>query len=51
LPGGFSFGGSVGLPGVAGGFPGGSIGIYIDTLRFSPISAREPVTAAAAIFT
>ena len=50
-PGGSSFGGSVGTSGVAGGFSGGSIGIYIATLRLLPISGREPVTAAAAIFT
>jgi hypothetical protein len=44
-------GGSVGVPGVVGGISGGSIGIYIATLRFSPISGRLPVIAAAAIFT
>ncbi len=51
LPGGLSCGGSVGWPGVAGGISGGSIGIYSVTLRLSPISGREPVTAAVAIFT
>lgn len=51
LPGGASCGGSVGFPGVAGGISGGSIGIYIETLRLSPISGRDPVTAAVAIFT
>ena len=35
LPGGIPGGGSVGVPGVAGGISGGSIGIYIVTLRFS----------------
>jgi hypothetical protein len=33
LPGGLSCGGSAGWPGVAGGISGGSIPIYIDTLR------------------
>jgi hypothetical protein len=51
LPGGLSGCGSVGLPGVAGGIPGGSIGIYSAALRLSPRSGRVPVTAAAAIFT
>jgi hypothetical protein len=40
LPGGASCGGSVGFPGVAGGISGGSIGIYIETLRLSPIPGR-----------
>ena len=40
LPGGFSIGGMVGVPGVAGGISGGSIGIYMATLRLSPISGR-----------
>jgi hypothetical protein len=51
LPGGSSRGGSTGLPGVAGGISGGSIGIYIETLRLSPILGRVPDSAAAAIFT
>ena len=51
LPGGDSCGGSDGVPGVAGGISGGSIGIYIETLRLLPISGREPVIAAVAIFT
>jgi hypothetical protein len=38
LLGGIPAGGSVGVPGVAGGISGGSIGIYIVTLRFSPRS-------------
>ena len=37
---GFSCGGSVGLPGVAGGISGGSISIYIAALRVSPRSGR-----------
>jgi hypothetical protein len=32
LPGGLSSGGSLGLPGLAGGISGGSIGIYIGAL-------------------
>jgi hypothetical protein len=53
LPGGLSCGGSDGCPGLIGGSSCGSIGIciYIATLRLSPMSGREPVTAAAAIFT
>ena len=51
LPGGMPGGGSVGVPGVVGEISGGSIGIYIATLRFSPISGRLPVIAAATIFT
>jgi len=54
LPGGSSRGGSLGVPGVGGGISGGSIGsvgIYIATLRLSPMSGREPVIAAVAIFT
>jgi hypothetical protein len=51
LEGGSSRGGSVGCPGVGGGTSGGSIGIYIVTFRFSPMSGRVPLTAAAAIFT
>ena len=50
-PGGSSCGGSVGWPGVGGGISGGSIPIYIVTLRLSPRSGRVPVTAAAPIFT
>jgi hypothetical protein len=51
FPGGLSRGGSDGCPGLIGGSSCGSIGIciYIATLRLSPISGREPVTAAAAI--
>ena len=51
LPGGLSCGGSDGCRGLIGGSSRGSIGIciYIATLRLSPISGREPVTAAAAI--
>jgi hypothetical protein len=41
LPGGIPGGGSVGVPGVAGGISGGSIGIYIVTLRFSPRSGSS----------
>jgi hypothetical protein len=37
LPGGFSGGGSDGVPGVAGGISGGSIGIYSAPLR--PVTA------------
>jgi hypothetical protein len=51
FPGGLSCGGSAGCPGWIGGSSSGSIGIYIATLRLSPIFGREPVTAAAAIFT
>ena len=51
LPGGLSCGGSDGCPGWIGGSSGGSIPIYIETLRLSPISGRDPVTAAVAIFT
>jgi hypothetical protein len=43
LPGGIPGGGSVGVPGVAGGISGGSIGIYIVTLQFSPLGAVLPV--------
>src|SRR5882724_1421255 len=43
FPGGSSRGGSVGWPGVAGGISGGSIGIYIATLRLSPRSGRVPL--------
>jgi hypothetical protein len=44
LPGGLSCGGSVGCPGLIGGSSIGSIGIYIATLRLSPMSGRAPVT-------
>jgi hypothetical protein len=42
LPGGIPGGGSVGVPGVAGGISGGSIGIYID-LTFSSLGAVLPI--------
>src|ERR1700722_10773504 len=45
LPGGDSIGGSVGLPGVAGGISGGSIGIYIATLRAVGMSDNGPAVA------
>jgi hypothetical protein len=51
LPGGSSCGGSVGCPGLIGGSSCGSIGIYMFTLRLSPMSGRVPVAAAVAIFT